>query len=440
MTNSTDFYTDNFYHPAPLESPVELGPYREDGMITAGMDYYKPTMSQVLHECEPDAEVTFTFKNRRSEQRLAEYVDPANLQDRFDMLQARGFSEDEIDYFGSIKKMDGTPVFEASYLEFLRQNDLPPVSVTLDSETNDLAIETTGPAALVTFWETVVMSEVNEAYFENYVLAHGIDIMSLYDEGDQRLTNKIDVLKEHPEIKFSDFGTRRHFSMRWQRHVVQRLKAECPDNIAGTSNVALANTLGMKPIGTFAHEMPMVWAGLADARGEDILDAHNKMLQAWEQTYSPDYMTALTDTFGSDFFFRDFTPEQARSWNALRHDSGDPYDFGEKVITFYENLGIDPSTKTIVFSDGLDLDTIVKLNAHFSDRINTTYGWGTTLTNDLGLPALNIVMKATHVRLPDGREAGTVKLSDNEGKHTGTAEDVEKYQREINERDYALAA
>jgi len=413
------------------KNSVEYGPVYESSFITAGIDYYKPTMSQVAFEQEPNAEVTFTFHNR-GEQRIADYVDQNYLQARFDQLQKTGFRDDEINYFRSLKKSDGNYVFSNEYLDYLAINVLPKVKVSFDEGINDIAIETTGPWALVTFWETIVMSEVNEAYFESYMVQNNIDPNDLYDEGERRLEEKIEVLLQNPDIKFSDFGTRRHFSLRWQKHVVDTIKAECPDNFSGTSNIELAHSLGLKPIGTFAHEMFMTYAGLADARGEDIRASHNKFLNVWYDKYGEDLSIALTDTFGSDFFLEDFTPEQANKWKSLRHDSGDPYEFGKKVIDFYENLGIDPNTKTIVFSDGLDLQTILTIRDRFRGKINTIFGWGTTLTNDLGIKPLNVVMKATHGRLPEtGQEADFVKLSDNLGKHTGPEELVNKYQNDI---------
>lgn len=201
---------------------------------------------------------------------------------------------------------------------------------------------------------------------------------------------------------------------------------ELPENFVGTSNIYLAHELGLKPIGTFAHELPMVYAALADHRGQNPLDGHNQVLQDWEKTYGDDLSTALTDTFTTDFFFVDFTPEQAESWQALRHDSGDPMEFGDKVIEFYKSNGINPQEKTIVFSDGLDVETIIRLADYFKDRINVTFGWGTTLTNDLGIKANNFVMKATEV---DG--IPTVKLSDVEGKHTGPAEKISEYKKQV---------
>jgi nicotinate phosphoribosyltransferase len=408
---------------------VPYGPLRESGELTAGLDYYKPTMSQLAFEQEPDAEVTFTFKNR-GEQRLLDHVDPIGLQERFDQLRERRFNQRELGFFAAITSSEGERVFSDDYLEYLQTNELPRVKVLYDDELNDIAIESTGPWALTTFWETIVMSEVNEAYFEGYMLGHGLNPLEVYEEGDRRLTEKIEMLKEHPEIQFVDFGTRRHFSLRWQMHVVDRLMQECPENFAGTSNVGLAKHFDTQPIGTYAHEMPMGYAGLADARGEDIRGSHNTFLQAWYRRYGKDYAVALPDTFTSDFFFADFTPEQAENWRGARHDSGDPIDFGEQLISFYEQNYVDPTTKTLTFSDGLDLDTILKLQEHFEGRIKLVYGWGTTLTNDLGVPALNIVMKLTHIKTVEGYEADTVKLSDNPGKHTGPEALVHTYANE----------
>jgi nicotinate phosphoribosyltransferase len=408
-------------------SQVQQGPLLESGRLSAGLDYYKPTMSQLAYEQEPDAEVTFTFKNRGT-QRLLDYIDPAGLQARFDQIQGRGWQEDELAYIGSLRTSVGEPVFAADYVDYLRTNSMPKVEIRYDRETDDIAMETTGPWALATFWETIVMSEANEAYFEGYMAAHDINPFDVYNEGDRRLDQKIAILQANPDIKFADFGTRRHFSLRWQGHVVERVLQECPDNIVGTSNVALAQKFDIKPIGTFAHEMPMTYAGLADARGENVRDSHNEFLQDWYARYGKDLSTALTDTFGTEFFFSDFTHEQAEAWKGVRHDSGDPYEFGERLINFYEQMGIDPTAKSVVFSDGLDIGQIVSLQKHFAGRINILFGWGTTLTNDMGIKALNVVMKATHVRLPDGREADTVKLSDNPGKHTGPKELVEEYQ------------
>ena len=391
--------------------------------LSQGLDYYKATMGQLEFEQHPDAEVTFALKNRAKD-KLSEFVTPDELQARLDTLR-EGWQPKELAYLASLQAQDGTARFSEEYLDFLADHELPPVTIGHDDD-GELTISTTGSWPLVTFWETVVMSEVNEVYFANKLARGGRTLDGLYAEGDRRLDEKIAKLKERPDIKFSDFGTRRRFSYAWHKHVIERLATELPDNFAGTSNIYLAHELGLQPIGTFAHELPMVYAALEDKAGRDPLDGHNKVLQDWQRLYGGELSTALTDTFTSEFFFADITPDQAESWNALRHDSGDPFDFGDRVIDFYRHQDIDPLHKTIVFSDGLDIDTIIELADYFAGRINVTFGWGTTLTNDLGVKANNFVMKAVEV---DG--ISTVKLSDNEGKHTGDSETIARYQASV---------
>lgn len=393
--------------------------------LTKGLDYYKATMSQLEFEKHPEASVTFTLKNR-SESLLSDYVTPEELQHRLDSLRG-GWQPEELAYLAGLQGQDGTARFTMEYLDYLADNPLPPVEVSLD-ERGDIAASTTGAWPLVTFWETVVMSELNELYFTHKLAAEGRTLDDLYREGDRRLDEKIALLETRPDIKFSDFGTRRRFSYNWHKHAIERIAAELPDNFVGTSNIFLAHELGTNPIGTFAHELPMVYAALSDKNGENPLDGHNRVLQDWEDVYKGDLSTALTDTFTTDFFFADFTPDQARSWKSLRHDSGDPSEFGEKVIEFYESQGIDPLTKTIVFSDGLDIDMIIRLADRFNGRIAVMFGWGTTLTNDLGIKPNNFVMKATSA---DGTP--TVKLSDTEGKHTGPEEKIELYKEKVAE-------
>ncbi len=396
-----------------------------EAYLSQGLDYYKATMGQLEFEKHPEAEVTFTLKNRAKE-KLSTYVTPEELQERLTLRQ-EGWQPEEIAYMASLQNQDGTAQFSEEYLDFLLDNSLPPLDIGYD-QNGDIAVTTTGPWPLVTFWETVVMSELNELYFANKVARDGLSLEDIYREGDKRLDEKIAKLKERPDIKFSDFGTRRRFSYEWQKHVIERVATELPDNFVGTSNIYLAHELGLKPIGTFAHELPMVYAALADRNGENPLSSHRQMLKDWRELYGDNLSTALTDTFTSEFFFADFTPEQARQWKALRHDSGDPFEFGEKVIEFYQSLGIDPLEKTIVFSDGLAIDKIIELADHFKGRIQLLFGWGTTLTNDLGAKPLNIVMKATEVY-----DISTVKLADDEGKYTGSEEKIEYYKEVVAE-------
>lgn len=393
--------------------------------LSKGLDYYKATMGLNEFLKHPDTEVTFTLKNR-APNLLSEFVTSEELRNRLSEL-SDGWRPDEIAYLASLQNQDGKAQFSPEYLDFLIDNPLPPVDINYD-EHGDLSVSSTGKWPLVTFWETVIMSEINEIYFKNKLTSEGRSLTELYAEGDRRLSEKIALLKDRPDIKFSDFGTRRRFSYDWHRHVVECVATELPDNFVGTSNIYLAHKLGLKPIGTFAHEMPMVYAALADKGGNNPLDGHNQALQDWQNTYGNDLSIALTDTFTTDFFFADFTPEQMDSWKGLRHDSGDPIEFGNKAIEVYQKNGIDPMEKTIVFSDGLDIHEIVRLADYFKGRINVIFGWGTTLTNDLDIKPNNFVMKATEV---DG--ISTVKLSDTPGKHTGTIDKISEYKQRVKE-------
>ncbi len=391
-------------------------------LLTRGIDFYKPTMSQFAYEKQPDALTTFTLKNR-AETQLGAYVSPEELRERFDAIRENGFQAEEVAYLASLQAQDGSARFTQDYLDHLMNLRLPPLDITQDP-TGDIGITSKGPWSDVSFWETVVMSELNERYYANKLHAEGLSIGELYDEGDRRLGDKISRLQAHPGIKIVDFGTRRRFSAQWHEHVLERLITECPDNFSGTSKVWFDHQFGLKPIGTFAHDLPLGYAAFEDAACHIPLDGNHMLLVDWYERYGEDLSIALTDTFGSEFFFTDFDREQAAAWRGLRHDSGDPFVFGERVINFYDGLGVDPQSKTLVFSDGLDITSIEDLHRHFGKRIKLLFGWGTTLTNDLGLRANNFVMKATSINGTD-----TVKLSDVAGKHTGPEKKVNQYEQ-----------
>ena len=417
--------------------------------ITNGLDYYKPTMSQLQHEKYPDAVATFRLINRDKERKIADYVDPDALQKSLDDLRAKGFSPEELGGLQTLVDPNGNTIFASDYLNFLDNSELPRAKVISDDK-GDLGVEAHGPWALATFWETVAMGLINEQYMENYMTARGIDPRTVYDEGDRRLSEKIALLRQHPEIQLAEFGARRRFSAKWQKHVIERLQNECPANLVGTSNVAFALSRGLKPIGTYAHEMPMGYEGIAAADGrENPLLSHARMMEDWDAKY-PFMDTALTDTFGSDFFWADFTRWQTDPvtgepfraidrYRGVRHDSGDPFKFGDKFIEVCYACGIDPMTKTICFSDSLDIPTTIRLAEHFAGRVNFNFGIGTNLTNDLGIRALNIVMKAVAIER-GGRRANLAKLSDDPGKHTGDPDAIARLERERQHYFAQLAA
>jgi len=384
------------------------------------LDYYKLTMAQVAWQNFPDVPVTYGFTNRTRKVRLAEEVPEALLRRELDAARDLRFTDEEIGY------LSGLGIFRADFLDFLRTVRLPPFDLGVENGQYRIKVAGYWPQAI--FWETIILSIVNELYYEGRTAANPGNGYSLAylarREGWTRLEEKIRRLERQPDVRFLEFGTRRRFSREWQEAVVTRLAARLPKQIIGTSNVDLARRLGLRPVGTFAHEMFMVFSGIYHAGDDDIRASHNRVLRYWWRAYGESLSIALTDTFGTGFFFRDFTPEQAAAWRGLRQDSGDPFVFGETAIEFYRNLGIDPRTKTIVFSDGLDLDLIESLQVVFAGRTNVVFGWGTNLTNDCGHDPLSLVVKVAAV---NGHP--TVKLSDNIAKAMGPPEEIERFKR-----------
>lgn len=389
-------------------------------------DFYKFTMAQVAWKRFPDAQVRYGFKNRTKGVLLADVVPVEQLREELDHVRTLRFTFEEIEFLRTCPRLP-PGLFSDGYLAFLAGLQLPEYSV--EKEDGQYRIEVAGKWPEAIFWETLILNVVNELYFREVRRIHDrldnsdrADV--LWREGSSRLQAKIARLKALPDARVMEFGNRRRFSATWQETVLNYLMDEIPTHLIGTSNVRLAMAYGLRPSGTFAHEMYMVYSGLFRSSDEELRSSHNLVLRHWWEEYGAALSVALTDTYGSDFFFRDLSPEQARDWKWLRHDSGDPIAFGERAIAFYEGLGIDAKEKGIVYSDGLDIDVIERLHARFYGRINLTYGWGTNLTNDLGYKALSLVMKAI-----EANGNALVKLSDNPEKATGPADLVERFIR-----------
>lgn len=386
------------------------------------MDFYKFTMGQVVFKKYRDVVVTFAFKCRTKGVNLAECIDLDELCRQLDHVKFLRFSASGLHYLRGTNEY-GERMFDEAYLEFLRYLELPDYDLrVVDGE---LILEFTGRWAEVIYWETIALAIINELYYRSQMeLLTSFERECVYATGQLRLMEKIKRLERRPDVTFTDFGTRRRFSFAWQDYVVGTLAEELPrTQFMGTSNVYLASKYNLLPMGTSAHERDMVMAGLLSDTDEGIRQSVKKSLDDWWEEYGWGLSIALTDTFGTDFFFRSMTPEQAKDWKGLRHDSGDPIQFGEKAIAFYEKCGVDSTTKLIVFSDGLDLDAIFRIAGHFKGRVKVTFGWGTNLTNDLGLAPLSLVIKTVRA---NGR--GLVKLSDNLAKAIGAPEDIERYK------------
>jgi len=312
-------------------------------------------------------------------------------------------------------------MFSEDYLDFLRNLELPDYTLS-----DSLDLEFRGPWSTTIYWETYALSIISELYYRG-LLSKMSDFERdvIFAQGKVRLDDKIKKLRTRPGLTFSDFGTRRRFSRAWQEYIVKTLAEELPiSQFLGTSNVQIAMDYGLVPMGTSAHEMYMGISGIMHGSDDEIRRSHNEVLKLWYKHYGKGLSIALTDTYGSDFFFRDMNREQAELWRGLRQDSGNPYIFGEKAIRFYNGYDIDPATKLIVFSDGLDVVTMINLYDTFTGRIQVTDGWGTNLTNDLGLPPISMVVK-----LIESNGHGTVKFSDNLAKAIGKPEDIERFKK-----------
>lgn len=378
------------------------------------VDFYKFTMARLAWEKYRNTVVEFGFKNRTSIN-LLKYIPIAHLIYELNKVRELRFTEEELDYLKSQDLGD-------EFVEALRNLELPPIEIE-EVDDGKLSIKTHGKWYEVILWETIVLSVVNELYYKNKYSAKYDQLIAT---GTTKLMEKVARLMNEDNIYFTDFGTRRRFSREWQENVVASMK-NVP-GFVGTSNVYLAMKYDLKPIGTFAHEMPMISAAINSESEESLVNSHSKILNEWWELWGERLSTALTDTWGTEFFFRDFK-SMAKKWKALRHDSGDPFEFGDKVIEYYEKLGIDPMTKSIIFSDGLSLKKIIDLSAYFLGKINVGFGWGTQLTNDMGVETLSIVMKAIRVLEHNGIEInkGTVKLSDNLNKSMGSQENIDLY-------------
>lgn len=360
-------------------------------------DLYKFTMNQVYLHKLSSLRGRYYFKCRNSNVVFTEEM-VKEIDEQISHLCSLRFSNPEIEYLHSIRFLS------YDYVEFLRLwhpiKDY--VTVSLD-ENGHLSIIVDGPLFSVMQFEIYLLEIVNEVYFRSQY-----NYNELVEEARIRLMEKIRCFEDNEyNFIFGDFGCRRRLSRAWQHIALTLLKRYVP-NMVGTSNVYFAFLLNLKPIGTMAHEYVEAFQGIADY---PIAYCNKYALKTWYEEYHGDLGTYLTDTIGTDVFLLDFDKQYAATYDGVRHDSGDPYEWGEKIIAHYQKLGIDPKTKTLLFSDSLNFDKAQKIYDYFKDRIKVSFGIGTFVMNDCGVEPLNIVIKLQYV---NGRPVA--KLSDVEGK------------------------
>jgi nicotinate phosphoribosyltransferase len=310
-------------------------------------------------------------------------------------------SDEELEYLKSIRYIS------PDFVESLRGFRLDPSAIEITTEP-EFSLRIRGSWLSTILFEVPVLAIVNEVYFRN---AHP-ETPALLVEGRKRLSEKASQIGS---LRIMEFGTRRRYSQKWQEEVVDTLK----NQLIGTSNVYLAKKFNLKPFGTMAHEFLQAGQALVHP-----LDSQKFMLEAWMQSYRGDLGIALSDIFGFEKFLEDFDLLFTKAYDGCRHDSGDPVIWGEKLLAHYEKYGVDARTKTAVFSDGLDIPKAQALAERFEGRIRTIFGVGTSLTNDLGVPSLPVVLKLVRV---NGRPV--IKLSDSPGKTMSEDAAYETYLR-----------
>ena len=383
-------------------------------------DLYKFTMLQVVLHKFPQTHSVYHFRCRNLEDTVYPLVDILDdLNEQLDHLCNLKYKEDELQYLRKLR------FIKSDFVDYLELFQLKRrfIQASIDAE-GRLDIHIEGPMGQAMMFEIFVLAIVNELYFSR------IKTDQVWAEGERRLQAKLDLIQQYeksqqpndPPFLVSDFGTRRRYSFAWQKHVVAAFHKTVPNVFRGTSNVLLAKELNITPIGTMAHEFLQAFQAL-DVRLRDFQKA---ALETWVQEYRGDLGIALTDVVGMDAFLRDFDLYFAKLFDGLRHDSGDPYEWGDKAYAHYRKLKIDTKTKMLTFSDGLNLPKAWELHQYFKDRFQVSFGIGTNLTNDMGQKPLNIVLK-----LVECNGQSVAKISDSPGKTMTDNDTFLAYLRQV---------
>ena len=359
-------------------------------------DLYKFNMNIVMFHKHTNLNGVYICKCRNENIVFtSEMVEEINAQ--IDHLCTLRFTGEELNYLNSLRFM------KSDYIEFLRLwhplRDY--VRCSADGK-GGLFLEVTGPLFSAMQFEIYLLEIINEVYFRmqyNY--------LDLVESAKEKLELKLKGFEEGKyNFNFAEFGCRRRLSREWQDYVLSKLLTT--GHCVGTSNVYLAMKYKVKPIGTYAHEYVQMYQGIP---GVTLAYTNKMAMEEWFDEFQGDNGTALTDTLGTDLFLRDFNKLQAMCYTGVRHDSGDPIEWGNKIIDHYIKLGIDPKTKTLLFSDSLNFDKAQEIYDYFKDKINVSFGIGTYLSNDTNVDALNIVIKLQYV---NGHPVA--KISDTPGK------------------------
>jgi nicotinate phosphoribosyltransferase len=377
-------------------------------------DLYKFTMMQVVLHHFPGAQVEYRFKCRNPGIELAPLVD--EIREEIAHLCTLRFRERELDYLRSMR------FIKSDFVDFLGLFHLNAKYVTVEPSAQhpgEIDITVRGPWLHTILFEIPVLAIVNEIYFRSTVRVPD------YAQGRRRLEDKIAMIAGDAslaEMKIADYGTRRRFSRLWHEEVLIECRNRLGDHLAGTSNVLFAMKYGLTPLGTMAHE----YLQACQALGPRLRDSQTFAFETWAREYRGDLGIALSDVYGMSAFLRDFDLYFCKLFDGARHDSGDPFEWGERLIAHYEAHRVDPRTKTLIFSDALTFPLAIELYRRFHDRARLAFGVGTNLTNDLGCTPLQIVIKMVRC---NGQPVA--KLSDTPSKNMCDDEAYLRYLRQV---------
>ncbi|MGI9367623.1 MAG: nicotinate phosphoribosyltransferase [Ruegeria sp.] len=391
-------------------------------------DFYKLLMCQSVFRNKPQTEVVFSLINRSNHIPLANLIDEGELREQLDHIRTLNLGRGESTFLRGNTFYGKRQMFRSDFMEWFENFRLPPYHLERKGDQYELTFE--GKWHEVMMWEipalAVLMELRSRAVLNNM---RRFELQILYARAMARVWEKIDQLRSVDGLGIADFGTRRRHSFLWQDWCVQAMIEGLGNSFTGTSNCLIAMRREVEAIGTNAHELPMVYSALAKD-DEALARAPYDVLSDWHEEHDGNLRIILPDTYGTKGFL-DRAPDWLAGWTGIRVDSGDPATGAEIAIAWWKSRGEDPLEKRVIFSDGLDVDTIRELQVQFAHRTNVSFGWGTLLTNDFRglvpgdkLAPFSLVCKAVSA---NGHP--TVKLSDNPEKAMGPMEEIERYKR-----------
>jgi nicotinate phosphoribosyltransferase len=391
-------------------------------------DFYKLLMCQSVFRNKPDTQVTFSLINRSHHIRLGDLVDEGELREQLDHIRSLSLSRGESTWMRGNTFYGKRQMFSPEFMDWFEKLRLPPYSLEKKDGQYELTFEGSWPEVML--WEIPALAVLMELRGRAVLSTMGkFELQVLYARAMTKLWQKVERLRGLPDLRLADFGTRRRHSYLWQDWCVQAMLEGLGDKFIGTSNCRIAMQRDIEAIGTNAHELPMVYSALAEGDAA-LARAPYDVLSDWHAEHDGNLRIILPDTYGTAGFL-ERAPDWLAGWTGIRIDSGDPAAGAETAIAWWKSRGEDPRSKLVIFSDGLDVDKIVALQAQFTGRVRVSFGWGTMLTNDFiglverdALAPFSLVCKAVSA---NGRP--TVKLSDNPNKAMGPKDEIERYKR-----------